>query len=93
MIMSGKDKGKTGKVLRAMPREDKVIVEGANIIKVHKRPTKAGSKGQIIEKTMPIHVSNVMIIDPQTKKPSRIAIKRTDEGRVRVSVKSGTSLS
>lgn len=91
--MSGKDKGKTGKVLHAFPREDKVIVSGVNIIKVHKRPTKSGSKGQIIDKTMPIHVSNVMIADPKTGKPSRISIKRDADGRARVSVKSGTPLS
>lgn len=93
IVVSGKDKGKTGKVLRAFPRENKVIVSDVNIIKVHKRPTKAGSKGQIIDKTMPIHVSNVMIVDPKTSKPSRISIKRTDEGRTRVSTKSGVSLS
>ncbi len=93
IVVSGKDKGKSGKVLRAMPRLDRVIVEGVNVIKAHKRPTKAGTKGQIIDKTMPVHVSNVMIVDPQTKKPSRISIKRDGEGRTRVSVKSKTSLS
>ena len=59
-ILSGKDKGKTGKILRALPKESRVIVEGVNIKKVHRRAKKSGSKGEIIEKTFPIHVSNVM---------------------------------
>jgi len=70
-VISGKDRGKTGKVLRALPKESKVIVAGVNVIKVHKRPKKGGEKGQIVDKTMPVHVSNVMLIDPQTGKPTR----------------------
>lgn len=58
-VITGKDKGKSGTVSKAMPREDKVIVGGLNVIKVHKRARKAGEKGQTIEKSMPIHVSNV----------------------------------
>lgn len=92
IVVTGKDKGKTGKVLRALPKLNKVIVAGVNVIKVHKRPTKSGSKGQIIDKTMPVHVSNVMIVDPKTNKPSRIRIEKGEKGRVRVSAKSGTSL-
>ena len=71
IVIAGKDRGKTGKVVRAIPKENRVIVAGVNIIKVHKRATKAGGKGQIIEKTMPLHVSNVMLVDPQTKKGTR----------------------
>ena len=59
IILTGKDKGKTGKILRAFPREDKVLVEGVNIKKVHRRAKKSGGKGEIIEKAYPIHVSNV----------------------------------
>lgn len=92
IVVTGKDKGKTGKVLRALPKQDKVIVTGVNVIKVHKRPTKSGAKGQIIDKTMPVHVSNVMIVDPKTNKPSRIRIERGEKGRVRISTKSSTSL-
>ena len=58
-VLTGKDKGKTGKILKAFPREDKVLVEGVNIKKVHKRAKKSGGKGEIIEKAFPIHVSNV----------------------------------
>jgi large subunit ribosomal protein L24 len=57
-IIAGKDKGKTGKVLRALPKLDQIIVEGVNIKKRHQKPTKSNQKGQILDKTMPIHVSN-----------------------------------
>lgn len=60
-IMIGKDKGKTGKILRAIPRENKVIVEGVNIRKIHEKSKKKGGKGQIIEKSYPMHVSNVRL--------------------------------
>jgi|TARA_Y100000310_G_scaffold17779_1_gene17589 large subunit ribosomal protein L24 len=58
VIISGKDKGKSGKVLRALPKKDQIIVEGVNIKKRHQKPTKNNQKGQILDKTMPIHVSN-----------------------------------
>ncbi len=61
IVLAGKDKGKTGKILRAFPREDKVLVEGVNAKKVHQRPKKSGVKGVIIEKNFPIHVSNVKL--------------------------------
>lgn len=93
IILSGKDKGKTGKVTRAFPREMKVIVAGVNIRKVHKRATKSGQKGQIVDQSVPMHVSNVMIVDPKTNKGSRIGYKMEGEKKVRVSKKSGTSLS
>ncbi len=58
-VLSGKDKGKTGVVSKAMPKENKVIVAGVHVSKVHQKPRKSGEKGQIIEKAMPIHVSNL----------------------------------
>lgn len=98
IVTSGKDRGKTGKVVRALPKENKVIVAGVNVIKVHKRATKAGGKGQMVDKTMPIHVSNVMVIDPSSKKGTRVKISR-DAGKdgkrgkkVRIATKSGTSI-
>ncbi len=93
IILSGKDKGKTGKVTRAFPREMKVIVAGVNVRKVHKRPTKGGQKGQIIEQSVPMHVSNVMIVDPKTSKGSRVGYKMDGDKKVRISKKSGSSLS
>jgi len=59
VIIAGKDKGKKGAVVKSIPKEDKIVVSGVNIAKKHTRPRKAGEKGQTIEKTMPIHVSNV----------------------------------
>ena len=59
IVLTGKDKGKKGKILKTLPREDKVLVEGVNIKKVHRRALKEGGKGEIIEKGFPIHVSNV----------------------------------
>ena len=59
IILTGKDKGKTGTVVKSLPKENKVIVSSVNVLKVHQKPRKGGEKGQIIDKTMPIHVSNV----------------------------------
>lgn len=59
IVIAGKDKGKTGSVVKAFPKENKVIVSGVNVLKVHQKARRAGEKGQIIDKTMPIHVSNV----------------------------------
>ena len=75
-VISGKDRGKTGSVVRAFPKNDKIIVEGMNIIKKHQRANQQNRKGQIVEKAMPIHVSNVMIIDPKVGKPTRIRISK-----------------
>ena len=61
IVLAGKDKGKTGKILKAFPKEDKVLVEGVNAKKIHQRPKKSGQKGSIIEKNFPIHVSNVKL--------------------------------
>ena len=72
LVISGKYKGKTGKVLRALPKEERVIVEGVNIVKKHLKPRTGQGKGQIIEKPAPIHVSNVKLICPHCKKPTRV---------------------
>ena len=70
IVITGKDKGATGTVTRAMPKEEKVIVEGVNMRKKHQRAKRDAQKGQIVEKPMPIHVSNVMLADKKaTKKP------------------------
>ncbi len=66
-MLAGDDKGKTGKVLEVMPRENKVLVEGINIVKKHQRPTKQGQKGQTIEKPMPVHASNVASTEKSSK--------------------------
>src|SRR5438552_15167574 len=82
VVISGKDRGKTGRVLRVDPKNARVYVEGLNIIKRHQRPQqvrdaqRAEAVGGVIEKEGPIHVSNVMLIDPRDKKPTRIGISR-----------------
>lgn len=68
IVTTGKDKGKTGKILKAFPAEDKVLVEGVNAKKVHERAKKSGAKGSVVEKNFPIHVSNVRLADSAPKK-------------------------
>ncbi len=92
IVISGKDKGKTGKVSRSFPRENKVIISGVNIKKIHKRPTKSGQKGQVIDQASPIHVSNVMIADPKNNKPSRVGFLKKGDKKERVSKKSGSAI-
>ena len=90
IVTSGKYKGKTGPVLRAIPLDDKVVIEGVNVVKRHKKNRATGAKGEIVEMSMPIHVSNVMLEDPKTKKPTRIGYKTDDKGKkVRFAKKSG----
>jgi len=93
IVISGKDKGKTGKVVRAFPRENKIIVAGVNIKKIHKRPTKSGQKGQIIEQAAPFHVSNAQIVDPKDNKRTRVEYSIVGDKKVRVSKKSKTTIS
>ena len=71
IVLTGKDKGKTGTVVKAIPKENKVIVSGVNVLKVHQKPRKSGEKGQIIDKAMPIHVSNVRKDEKKVKKASK----------------------
>ncbi len=89
IVITGKDKGKSGVVSRTFPKKGLVLLSGFNLKKKHQRPRKAGEKGQIIDKPMPVHVSNVMIADPDTKKPVRIGKKLVGERYVRISRKSG----
>jgi large subunit ribosomal protein L24 len=95
IVIAGKDKGKTGKVIRTDPKKDRVFVEGLNMVKRHQRPIPGRQNVQVgvIEKEGPIHVSNVAIVDPKDHKPTRIGITRDDEGRrKRVSRRTGSEL-
>jgi large subunit ribosomal protein L24 len=94
VVISGKDRGKTGKVLRVDPKKDRVYVEGVNIIKRHQRPLPNAPQREagVIEKEGPIHISNVMLIDPKDKKATRVGISREGDSRNRVSRRSGTKL-
>lgn len=90
VVIAGKDKGKQGTIKAAMPKKNRVVVEGVNMVKRHTKPTQTNPKGGIISKEAPIHVSNVMILDPETKKPTRIKkIQQEDGSYVRAAVKSG----
>ena len=97
-VISGKDSGKTGRVLRVEPRRERVFVEGMNIQTRHQKPRtlrdvqRAQELGGIIETEGPIDVSNVMLIDPETNEPTRVAIKREGGRRVRVAKGSGKEI-
>ena len=93
IVIAGKDKGKTGKVIHVIPSQDKVVVEGVAVAKRHTKPTQKMPQGGIIEKEAAIHVSNVMMIDPKTKKRTRIAKELDKDGKkVRISSKSKSKL-
>ena len=95
VITGGKDAGKTGRVTRTEPKRERVYVEGLNIVKRHQRPNQARPNAQVgvIEREGGIHVSNVAIVDPKDKKPTRVGTTRTEQGaRMRVTKRSGTEL-
>jgi len=81
LVISGKDRGKKGKVRRAVPKADRVIVEGLNMIKRHSRARRAARQAGIVELEAPIHVSNVMLICDKCKKPARVGFKTLEDGR------------
>lgn len=89
IVITGRDKGKTGEVIKAMPKDSKVVVQGINLVKRHTKPTQE-SAGGIVSKEHPIHVSNVALIDPKTGKATRVGIKVDENGqKSRVAKKSG----
>jgi large subunit ribosomal protein L24 len=95
IVISGKDKGRTGKVIRTDPKRERVYVEGVNMVKRHMRPTpgRPNAPVGVIEKEGPVHVSNVAIVDPKDNKPTRVGIRRDDSGgRMRVTKRSGAEL-
>ena len=93
MVMAGKDRGKTGKVMQVFPVEDKVVVEGVNATFKHAKSRKQGEKGQKIEFHGPINASNVMLIDAKSGKPTRVGYKIMEDGRkVRLAKKSGETI-
>ena len=95
VVIAGKDRGKTGKVLRVDPKNSKVFVEGLNMVKRHQRPVPGRPNLQVgvIEKEGGIHVSNVALYDAKTKKPTRVSVTRREDGRrIRVTKRSGTEL-
>jgi large subunit ribosomal protein L24 len=92
MVITGKDKGKTGVILAAFPKKDRVLVEGVNIVKKHTKPNQANPQGGIISQEAAIHVSNVMPIDPKTGEPTRVGYKLENGKKIRIAKKSGEAL-
>ena len=98
IVIGGKDRGKRGKVLRVEPKRGRVYVEGLNIVKRHQRPQqvrgaqRAETVGGVVEQEGPIHISNVMLIDPKDKKPTRVGVTREGGTRTRVARRSGAEL-
>lgn len=88
-VISGKYKGKEGVILKSFPRQNRVLVEGVNIIKKHQKPSQANQTGGIVEMEAPIHVSNVMLIDPSTGEATRVSYKVENGKKVRVSKRTG----
>lgn len=99
VVIAGKDSAKTGKkgaehatgkVLRTYPKEDRILVDGINKVKKHKKPSQTNAEGSIVEQEAKIHISNVMLLDPKTKKPTRVGYKFEDGKKVRFAKQSGT---
>jgi large subunit ribosomal protein L24 len=89
VVVSGRDKGRTGEVVRVMPREDRALVRGINMVKRHQKQTMK-DEGGIIRKELPIHISNIAMADPKDGKPTRVGFKILDDGRkVRFAKRSG----
>lgn len=92
IVISGNDKGKTGTIQKVYPKLNKVVVENVNVRKKHRKPTQSNPEGSIVEIYAPIDASNVMLVDPKTKKPTRIGHKEVKGKKVRYAKKSGTVL-
>jgi large subunit ribosomal protein L24 len=91
-VISGKDKGKTGTVIRVIPEEERVIVQGINMVTKHQRPTQRTPEGKRFQKEAPLHLSKVMPIDPTTGKPTRVKSKIEGDKKIRVAAKSGAAI-
>jgi len=93
IVIAGKSKGEKGTIVRSFPRDNKVLIDGVNVVKRHRKPSAQARKGQIIEMPTPIHISNVQLIDPKGGKPTRVKIVRDKAGkRSRVAVGSGQEI-
>ena len=89
VILSGKDKGKTGEVTQSLPKDGKLVVAGVNIITRHRKPSQTNPQGGLERKEAPMHVSKVAVADPKSGKPTRVRFEERDGKKVRVAAKSG----
>lgn len=92
LIISGKNKGKKAKVLESIPRQNRIVVEGVNIVKKHRRSKREKEKGQIIEMPKPINTSNAKLVCPKCSQPSRVGYKLTEKGKYRICKKCGEEI-
>ena len=92
IIVAGKDKGKKGKIVAVLVRENKVVIEGMNMMKKHQRPRKSGEKCTKINIAMPLHASNVQVVDPKTGLGTRVGKKKVGDKMVRIAKKSGQEI-
>jgi len=91
-VLSGKDRGKQGTILEAYHKKDRVLVDGVNMVKIHAKPSQDNPQGGILNQEAPIHVSNVLPIDPKTGEPTRVGYEIRDGKKVRIAKKSGEPL-
>jgi len=91
-VLSGKDRGKQGTILEAYPKRDRVLVEGINMVKIHAQPSQDNPQGGILNQEAPIHVSNVLPIDPKTGEATRVGYEIRDGKKIRIAKKSGEPL-
>lgn len=93
VVLSGEDKGKTGKVLKVIVDKQRAIVEGVNIVSKSTKPTAKNPQGGFVKQETPIHISNISLIDPKSGKPTRVAIRKNEDGKkVRIAKKSGEEI-
>ena len=93
IVIAGKDRGSSGRVIKVMPKEERVVVEGVNMVKRHTKPDIAHPQGGVVSKEASLHISNVQLRDPKTGKPTRVGFKVNDKGRkVRVAKGSGVEI-
>ncbi|GAA4040868.1 50S ribosomal protein L24 [Parerythrobacter jejuensis] len=92
VVLSGKDKGKTGTVTKVIPKDGKVVVEGVNMIARHRKPSQANPQGGIDRYEAPLHLAKVAVADPKSGKPTRVRFEEKDGKKVRVAVKSGETI-
>ena len=93
MVIAGKNRGVSGKVELVLVKKDMIVIDGVNVVKKHRKANQASRAGQIVEKSMPIHISNVQLVDPKGGKPTRIKMEVTKGGvKERVAVKSGARI-
>jgi len=93
VVLSGKDKGRTGEVIKSLPKDGKIVVSGVNIATRHRKPTQENPQGGLVRTEAPMHVSKVAIADPKDGKPTRVRFETKDGKKVRVAVKSGETIS